>query len=204
MRILLFLLVFFIAATPAMAETKRIVALGDSLTAGYGLPEGDGFVPQLQKSLVAKGYDVRVENAGVSGDTASMGRARLADAIAGAPKPSLVIVALGANDVLRRMGADQAKDNIGAIIKELQAKNIPVLLVGIRGMFSQGPFFQTSFDKMYKQLAKEYDVPLHADFLEDIAMVSKLNQADGLHPNQMGVELMVKNILPKIEDFMKD
>lgn len=191
-------------ASPAAAETARVVALGDSLTAGYGLQQGEDFVSQLQKSLTAEGLDVKLENAGVSGDTSAGGKSRLEWAIGGEPKPRLVIVALGGNDLLRGIEPKVTYDNLDFILKTLKDKEIPALLVGMKSPTNLGPFYQKKFDRIYPDLADEYDVPLYPFFLDGVAMIPSMNQDDGIHPNIEGVRLIVKNITPEIKDALKD
>lgn len=206
MRIFSLFMVLCLSAFPASAadtQAKRIVALGDSLTAGYGLQAGQDFATQLQLALQAEKYNVKIDNAGVSGDTSAGGRSRLDWAVSGEPRPSLVIVALGGNDLLRGLDPQVTRDNLDAILKELQKRNLPVLLLGMKSPTNLGPFYQKKFDAIYPDLADEYDVPLYPFFLQDVAMNPALNQADGVHPNPQGVAVMVKNILPAVEKALK-
>lgn len=189
---------------PAHADTQRIVVLGDSLTAGYGLKAGEDFVSKLQEALIADGHDVKLDNAGVSGDTSAGGKSRLEWAVSGDPKPRLVIVALGGNDLLRGLEPKVTKDNIASILEELKKKDIPALLVGMKSPTNLGPLFQSQFDRIYPDLADEYDVPLYPFFLEGVVMKADLNQADGIHPNTDGVSVMVKGILPTVADALED
>lgn len=182
----------------------RIVALGDSLTAGYGLAKGEDFAAKLQEALVAEGLNVRVENAGVSGNTTQDGRNRLDRAIAGEPKPRLVIVALGANDMLRRTSPETTRENLRFILQRLKDEKIPAFLIGMRNPHAIGPFMTGPFAAVYKGLAKEFDVPLFPFFLKGVALDKNLNLADGMHPNQKGIAIMVENIAPEIEDALKD
>lgn len=192
-------------AMPAFAQVKpmRVVALGDSLTAGTGLPKGEDFATKLEQALIKEGLNVKVQNAGISGNTTEQGLARLESAIAGEPKPKLVIVALGANDMLRRMDAGKAKTNLAAILQKLEDKRIPAFLIGMQnpigGFFMKGPYAG-----IYKDLEDEFDVPLYPYFLEDVALKKELNQADGFHPNEKGVAVMVENIAPEIMDALED
>ncbi len=200
-----FLLAALLALSPhgAMAAQKRIVALGDSLTAGYGLGRGEDFAAKLQEALTADGIDVKIDNAGVSGDTSAGGLARLDWATAGEPKPDLVLVALGANDMLRGLDPALTKDNLSKIITGLKDRDIDVLLVGMRSPANMGPLFRGKFDRIYKELAKEHGVPLYPFFLEGVALNAALNLEDGIHPNQDGIALMVKNILPAVKKALK-
>ena len=205
MRFLAIFIALLISAPSGQAaEPARVVALGDSLTAGYGLQQGQDFVSQLQAALIADGVSVKIENAGVSGDTSAGGKARLEWATAGDPKPRLVIVALGGNDLLRGIDPATTKANIDAILKDLKARDIPALLVGMKSPTNLGPLFQGKFDKIFPDLADEYDVPLYPFFLEGVAMTRSFNQDDGIHPNVEGVALIVKNMLPAVKDALED
>ena len=191
--------------TPVLAQTAdRIVALGDSLTAGYGLPPGEDFATRLEQALTAEGLNVRVQNAGISGDTTAGGLARLDQAIGGEPKPRLVIVALGANDLLRQVPPADASRNLTKILQTLKDREIPAYLIGMRNPMVIGPFGGGPYARMYDQLAEEFDVPLFPFFLKGVAMDKTLNQPDGLHPNEKGVAIMVRNIAPEIADILKD
>ncbi len=174
----------------------RILALGDSLTAGYGLPQGDGFTDQLQAALQGQGYDAVVLNAGVSGDTTAGGLARLDWALADAP--DIVIVELGANDALRGIDPASSRANLAAILDELQARGVPALLAGMLAPRNLGADYVDAFDGMYGALAEEYDVPLYPFFLEGVAAEPDLNQPDGIHPNASGVAIIVEGILPDV------
>lgn len=206
MRFLALLLILLGFSNPASAADApmRIVALGDSLTAGYGLQSGEDFVTKLQEALIADGVHVKIDNAGVSGDTTAGGKSRLDWAISGDPKPRLVIVALGANDMLRGLDPVAAKQNLSDILSALKKKQIPALLVGMKSPTNLGPLYQGKFDKIYPALAKEYDVPLYPFFLDGVAMKADLNQDDGIHPNTKGVAVIVKNILPDVKAALKD
>ncbi len=205
MRAALFFIILTIFPVTAKAEAMmRVVALGDSLTAGYGLESGQDFGTKLQEALVADGIPVKIDNAGVSGDTTAGGLSRVDWATSGEPKPRLVIVALGANDMLRGIDPAVTKQNLAGILDKLKAKHIPVLLVGMRSPTNMGPIFQSKFDKIYRELSKEYDVPLYPFFLDGVAMKADLNLADGMHPNQQGIAVMVKKILPSVKDILKE
>lgn len=204
MRSALFFMLLCLFPLHAKAEApKRIVALGDSLTAGYGLEAGQDFATKLQEALIEDGVYVKIDNAGVSGDTSAGGLARVDWATAGEPKPDLVIVALGANDMLRTIDPSVTRKNLAGILDKLKAKDIPVLLAGMRSPTNLGPLFRGKFDKMYRDLAKEYDVPLYPFFLEGVAMNKELNLGDGIHPNQKGIAIMVENILPSVKKALK-
>lgn len=183
----------------AAENQPLILALGDSLTAGYGLPEGEGLVPQLEAALEAAGRPAQVENAGVSGDTTAGGRARLDWALGGLPRqPDLVILALGANDALRGIAPDEAKANLDAILDMLGRKGLPVLLVGMRAPTNWGPDYRTAFDAIYPALARAHDVPLDPFILEGVALEPSLVQPDGLHPNAAGVKKMAARLAPVV------
>jgi acyl-CoA thioesterase-1 len=196
---------FFVttASTQASATTTRIVALGDSLTAGYGLQSGESYTHQLEKSLLDKKYDVRIDNAGVSGDTSAGGLARLNWAIEGDPKPSLVIVALGANDMLRGIDPSITEENLRKILTHLKEQKIPAILFGMRAPFNMPSPYRAQFDPIYKKLAKEFDTPLYPFFLDGVAFKADLNLGDGIHPNKAGIAVMVDKTLPVVEKSLK-
>jgi len=192
-------------AGPSLAQTAaerplKLVALGDSLTAGYGLPASAAFPAKLQKALRDKGVTVEISNAGVSGDTTSGGLARLDWSL---PKDvDGVILELGANDALRGIDPQVARQSLEEILKRLKARNIPVLLCGMYAPPNYGEQYAAKFNAIYPELAKQYGVPLYPFFLEGIATVERLNQPDGLHPTEAGVETIVANILPTVEAFI--
>jgi acyl-CoA thioesterase-1 len=187
-------------AAMAQARTLHLVALGDSLTAGYGLPPGQGFAEALQKALRAGGHDVEVANAGVSGDTAADGLARY-DWAAPAGTDAM-IVELGANDMLRGLDPAAAKASLAAILTRARAAHIATLLAGMRAAPNLGPDYQARFDAIYPGLAREFGVALYPFFLEGVAGDPKFNQKDGLHPTKEGVERIVANILPAVEALL--
>jgi len=185
-----------VAASANAAETQRVLMLGDSLTAGYGLGPGDGLVDQLQKRADDTGLSVRFINAGVSGDTTKGGLARLDWALAeGADK---AVVALGGNDMLRGLSPADSFQNLRGILERLRQDNIEVLLAGMLAPANMGAEYQTDFDALYPALAAEFDVIYMPFFLQDVALVPRLNQPDGLHPNREGVAIMVDNMMPYI------
>ncbi|WP_192246454.1 arylesterase [Mesorhizobium silamurunense] len=185
------------AMVPARAETFNIVGFGDSLTAGFGLGPGQGFTDRLQAALKAKGHDVVVANAGVSGDTTSGGLARLDWSVPDGTR--LVILELGANDMLRGVSPDIAEKNLDAMLAKLKQRKIPVLLAGMRAAPNLGADYQKVFDAIYPRLAAKYDIPLYPFFLDSVAGHPDLQLEDGLHPNPKGVDVMVKGILPVVE-----
>jgi len=174
-----------------------IVALGDSLTAGYGLRAGDAFPVKVQQALVAKGENVRVINAGVSGDTASGGLARLDWSVA--EGTDAVIVELGANDVLRGVDPKVTRRAIETMLRRLQERHLPVLLAGMLAPPSLGAEYAGAFDAIYPDLAARYDAILYPFFLTGVAADKALNQPDGLHPTAAGVDIIVARILPDVE-----
>lgn len=189
------------AARAADAGTIRILAFGDSLVAGYGLPRGAGLPGQLQKALRAKGWPVTVINAGVSGDTTAGGLARLAWSLA--DKPDIVIVALGANDMLRGVDPADSRANLDEMLQTLKRRGLPVLLAGMYAQRNLGPEYREAFEAIYPQLAEKHDVALMPFLLEDVAMQPALNQADGIHPNAAGVDVIVGNMLPFLTPLLE-
>lgn len=188
-------------AQPAGAPSAlKIVALGDSLTAGYGLAEKDGFVPRLQAALTDKGVAAEVVNAGVSGDTSSDGLARLDWSV---PQgTAAVIVELGANDMLRGVRPQITRAALDAILQRLTARHIAVLMCGMRAAPNLGPDYGKSFEAIYPDLAAKYGVLLYPFFLDGVAGNLKLVQPDGMHPNTAGVGVIVDRILPKVEELV--
>lgn len=203
---LLFVILTISAVFPVKVQAAspvRIVALGDSLTAGYGLESGQDFATKLQEKLIGAGIEAKVDNAGVSGDTSAGGLSRVDWAVEGDPKPNLVIIALGANDMLRGLGPSGTQKNLAGILDKLKEKKIPALLVGMQSSTNLGSDFQGKFDRIYKELADKYDVPLYPFFLKGVAMKAEYNQDDGMHPNQKGVSIIVDNILPSVKKALK-
>ena len=186
-------------ATLAAPPPRTILAFGDSLTAGYQLRPGEGFAPQLEKALRAKGRDVTVINAGVSGDTTAQGRARIAWGLAGLKsKPDLVILELGANDMLRGQPPATAKVNLDAMIKDFQKRGIRVLLAGMLAQPNLGAAYAKEFNALYPALAKANKVTLYPFFMDGVAAVPGLQLADGLHPTPKGVTIIVNKMLPTV------
>jgi acyl-CoA thioesterase-1 len=189
-----------IGAGWASAAPLRLVVLGDSLSAGYGLGPGEGFTDQLQKALVAKGLDVAVVNAGVSGDTAAGGLARLDWSVD--PQAQAVIVELGANDMLRGFDPDQPRQALDAILTRLGERKLPVLLAGMRAAPNLGPDYAKRFDGLYPDLAAKHGAMLYPFFLDGVAAEQDLLLADGMHPNAAGIAVIVEKILPAVEDLV--
>jgi acyl-CoA thioesterase-1 len=201
-RFLACLALLFIGLTslPARAETLKLVVLGDSLTAGYQLPAGDGFPEKLQAALADKGQAVEVVNAGVSGDTSTGGLSRLDWSVG--PDTDAVIVELGANDALRGISPEVTRRNIEEITRRLRERGIEVLLAGMLAPRNLGPEYAEIFDPIYADVASAHDALLYPFFLEGVALDPSLNLADGMHPNSRGVEVIVENILPKVEALL--
>jgi acyl-CoA thioesterase-1 len=194
------LMVFFAicgAMSSAHAEPFTIVGFGDSLMAGFGLGPDQGFTDRLQAALDAKGHDVTVANAGVSGDTTSGGLARLDWSVPDGTQ--LVILELGANDMLRGVSPDITKKNLDEMLGRLKGRKIAVLLAGMRAAPNLGPDYQNAFDAIFPDLAKKYDVALYPFFLDGVAGQPGMQLEDGLHPNAQGVDQMVERILPTVE-----
>jgi acyl-CoA thioesterase-1 len=189
-------------ATAATASPPvQIVAFGDSLTAGYALSEARSFPAVLQKELQARGFNVAVMNAGVSGDTASDGLARVDWSV---PEgTAAVLLELGANDMLRGIDPAVTREALDRILARLQGRGIKVLLIGMRAAPNLGQPFRDRFDSIYPDLAHKYGAMLYPFFLEGIVADPKFNLADGLHPNPAGVEAIVARILPSVEAFIR-
>jgi acyl-CoA thioesterase-1 len=182
-----------VAAAPDDSGRPKIVALGDSLTAGYGLLESQAYPALLQQKLEGDGYGWEVVNAGVSGDTSAAGRARLEWALQ-QQNVRLLILELGANDGLRGLPVDQMKKNLAAIIETAQARQIAVLLVGMEAPPNYGPEYAAAFRQVYRDLARQYKVPFVPFMLDRVAGISSLNQADGIHPNIEGTQIVADTL----------
>lgn len=189
---------------PDVADVKpiKLAVLGDSLTAGYGLPASAAFPVRLQKALAGKGIVADVHNAGVSGDTTSGGLARLDWSIP--PDTEAVIVELGANDALRGVDPQVARGALNDILNKLKARNVAVLLCGMYAPPNYGADYTAKFNSIYPDLAKAHKVPLYPFFLDGVATDAKLTQPDGLHPTAAGVDVVVERILPTVEAFLRD
>jgi acyl-CoA thioesterase I len=185
-----------LAQSPAQAAPIQIVALGDSLTAGLGLPEKDGIVPRLQTALAAKGIAAVIANAGVSGDTASDGLARLDWSVPDGTQA--VILELGANDMLRGIKPEVTRDALDKILQRLTARHIAVMLCGMRAAPNLGSEYAAAFERIYPELAAKYHTLLYPFFLDGVAGDLKLVQADGMHPNAAGAGVIVERILPTV------
>ncbi|SLN12176.1 arylesterase [Oceanibacterium hippocampi] len=199
---LLAALIWVWTAAPAAAEATaddgvRLLALGDSLTAGYGLPADKAFTTQLERALKARGLAIEVIDAGVSGDTSAGGKARLDWALA--DNPGYALVELGANDALRGIDPADTRANLDAIIGSLKARGVRVLLAGMLAPPNMGRAYGEEFNAIFPALAQKHDVPLYPFFLDGVAADPALNQDDGIHPNGAGVAIIVDRLAPYIE-----
>lgn len=180
-----------------------VVAFGDSLTAGYGLQPGLGFAPQLQATLRRHGIAAEVVDAGVSGDTSEAGKARLGWTLDGLErKPDLVILELGANDMLRGLDPDLTESNLDVMLAELKRRQIPVLLAGMRGAPNLDPAYIARFEAIYPSLARKHDAALYPFFLESAAAQQGMIQQDGMHPTFEGVKQIVTSITPAVKQAL--
>jgi acyl-CoA thioesterase-1 len=198
---------FLSVVSPVMAdEPVTVLALGDSLTQGYGLPEQDGLVPQMQKWLEDQGVEARLINAGVSGDTTAGGAARVDWSLT--PEVDAMIVALGGNDLLRGIDPAVSRGNLEAILQVAQAKGVEVLLVGLKAPGNYGADYKTSFDAIYPDLSEAYGAILAPDFFAglgggDPAALQEWFQADGIHPNAKGVARIVDGLGPQVRALVE-
>jgi acyl-CoA thioesterase-1 len=183
-----------------MAAPPRILAFGDSLVAGYGLPADDAFPVRLQAKLMSDGHAVQIINGGVSGDTSAGGLARLDWALA--DKPDLVLVEFGANDALRGTDPKVTAANLDRILARIAASGAKILFVGMKAPANWGRQYQDEFDALYPALAAKYHVALYPFFLDGVATDATLNQADGLHPNPRGIAVIVDRIAPYVERLL--
>lgn len=188
---------------PALAEPTTLLAFGDSLTQGYGLAAGEGFVPQLEAWLRDHGAEVTVINGGVSGDTTAGGAARIAWSLA--PKVDAVLVALGGNDMLRGIDPGNTRANLDAILSEIESRGLPALLIGMTAPGNFGANYKAAFDAIYPALARSHHVPLYPNFLQALldvgdrqTMLRQYMQADAIHPNAAGVKRIVEAMGPSV------
>lgn len=188
--------------TPALAGPIKILALGTSVTQGYGLPPGTEFPAVLEAGLKKAGIDATVINAGVSGDTSAGGLARLDWSLA--DRPSAAIVELGSNDALRGLPPGQTEKNLSAILEKLKAARVHILLCGMKAPRNLGPDYAKEFDPIYPRLAKKYGVLLYPFMLDGVAMNPKLNQPDDMHPNPAGVKTIVARMLPYVKKLLAE
>jgi len=185
-----------VATRPAAAAPLKILALGTSLTAGYGLPPGTEMTALIAKRLGAMHTNAEVINAGVSGDTSADGLSRLDWCLA--DNPDAVILELGGNDALRGLAPAQTRENLDAILARLKARRLPVLLLGMKAPRNLGPEYVSAFDDLYPALAKKYGTLFYPFVLDGVAMQAQLNQADGIHPNPEGEKIIADRIFPDV------
>lgn len=190
-----------IAPARAQDAQLRLAVFGDSLAAGFGLPENQAFPARLEAALKERGHNVRVINAGVSGDTSAGGKARLDWTLA--DKPQIIMVELGGNDALRGLDPAQTEANLDDILARAKASGATVMLAGMLAPPNFGREYQQQFDGLYQRLADKHKVALYPFFLDGVAMDPKLNQQDGIHPSAAGVEVIVQRILPSVEAVVK-
>lgn len=190
----------FAATTSAHIKNKtqevRIFAFGDSLMAGYGIGQHAAFPAILQQELRARGYHTLIHNAGKSGDTTASGLQRLPQELNRFPQPDLAILALGANDYLRRIPTDQTTENLAAMLQYFEQRKIPVFMIGVKAYVHPNPLYRWRFQRIFSKLAKKHAVGFMPDFLEGVVQNPAMNIEDGIHPNPRGVAVMVDNALP--------
>jgi acyl-CoA thioesterase I len=196
---------FALAITPGASvatanDACRIAVLGDSLTTAYGIAVEEGFPAQLERRLREEGYDCAVLDAGMGGDTTAGGLARLDWTLA--DQPSHMIVELGANDGLRALPPEQIEQNLAAIVGRLRAKNVAVLLAGMRAPPNLGRSYGDAFARVFSRVAERNDVPLYPFFLDGVAGDPALNQGDGIHPTAAGIAVIVERILPTVTNWL--
>jgi acyl-CoA thioesterase-1 len=194
------LVVILIGSGNALAKSTTLLVLGDSLAAGYGLAANDAFPAKLEEALKAKYPGIRIMNGGVSGDTAADGLARmdwaLTDDVTG------LIVELGGNDALRGLGVGQTEAALSAILSKAKGRGVPVLVLGMKAPPNMGADYVAAFDGIFARLAAEYQALLYPFFLDGVAADPAVNQADGIHPNAKGVDIIVSKVLPKVEELI--
>lgn len=199
---MLLLLVTLAAPGPiSAAETQRIIMLGDSITAGYGLPQQDALPVRLQQALTERGLNVEIENAGVSGDTTAGGLSRLDWAVQG--EPDLVIVALGGNDGLRGIDPADTRRNMAGIVEKLSARGIPVLIAGMLAPPNMGGDYARDFNAIFPEVAEKYDATLYPFLLDGVAAEPELNQPDGIHPNAEGAKIIAERMATPVAEALE-
>lgn len=193
-------------ATPApAADGKLVVAFGDSLFAGYNLAQDQGFAPALERALTARGIKAHVFNAGVSGDTSAAGLQRLGFVLDGlGRKPDLVIVGLGANDMLRGLSPEATRSNLDGILSELKKRGIETVLAGMLASPNMGPDYARAFNPIYPDLAKKFGLKLDPFFLDGVVGHRELQLPDGMHPNDRGVKIIVDRVSPIVAEALSD
>ena len=199
-KIAIGLLLALLLCNASYGSTVRLVAIGDSLIAGYGLPVEDGFVTQLENALKARSFDVQIFNAGVSGDTTSGALARidwvLTDGYSG------VILHLGHNDAFRGIAVEQVRNNMDKLIANIKQRGLPIVMSGAMAPRNLGPDYYLEFDSIFPDLAEKYDLIFYPFFLDGVATDPSLNQGDGIHPNKAGVAFIVERIIPYVEQMI--
>ena len=199
-RMLSMIAAFAMAVTATHAATVKILALGTSLTQGLGVPPGLDLTEVLEARLKASGFDVKVINAGVSGDTSAGGLARLDWSLA--DHPQAAIIELGSNDALRGQSPAETEKNLSAILARLKAEHVAVLLTGMKAPRNLGPEYAAQFDAIYPKLAKQFGVLFYPFILDGVAANPKLNQADGIHPNPAGVKIIADRMMPYVKQLV--
>jgi acyl-CoA thioesterase-1 len=189
------------SGTAATAKTLQLVGFGDSLMAGYQLPQSESYTAQLERALKEKGHDVVIANAGVSGDTSAAGLSRVDWSVPDGTDG--VILELGANDALRGISPNETEKNLDAIITRLKDRNIPVLLAGMIAPPNMGGDYGERYNGIYKRLAEKHDIALYPFFLDGVVTQPSLQLDDGMHPNAKGVGVMVERSLPAVEEFIR-
>ena len=197
------MIVSFCGSIAISAENKTILAFGDSLIAGYGLPTEDSFTVQLENKLNSKGLPTKVINAGVSGDTSSGGFSRLEWVLSSYNNIDLVILTFGGNDALRGIDPNVTRSNMDKMIEILSSRNIPTLIGGMMAPPNLGEIYGKDFNSIYSDIAEKYSVPLYPFFLDGVAGILELNQADAIHPNKKGVDIITERLSPKIIDLLE-
>ena len=196
-RMLSMIAALLMASTTVDAATVKILALGTSLTQGLGVPPGLDLTAVLETRLKASGYDVKLINAGVSGDTSAGGLARLDWSLA--DHPQAAIIELGSNDALRGQSPSETEKNLAAILARLKSQHVSILLTGMKAPRNLGPEYAAQFDAIYPRLAREYGVLFYPFILDGVAANPKFNQADGIHPNPAGVKIIADRLLPYVK-----
>ena len=199
-RILLVIVALLLSIQMALAKSITLLALGDSLTSGLGLEANEAFPVKLEAALQSRYHGLKIINGGISGDTAADGLARLDWALT--EDVGGLIVELGANDALRGLDVSQTEMALNAIMVKAQQKNLPVLILGMKAPPNMGPDYVARFDSLYLRLAEKYQVLLYPFYLEGVAADAGLNQADGIHPNGQGVDVIVSKVMPKVEELI--
>ena len=206
LRVLVFVLVAIIVVgcseKKSQIKIEKVLLFGDSLMSGYGLPEDDHLSVVLEKSLKSDKYEIQIFNGSISGDTSSDGLDRIEDELSDTSY-DLIIIGLGANDMLRRINPDQTKQNLEDIINIITSNNIKIILAGMIASPTNGLNYKKKFDKIYPDLSKKFELELIPFLLKGVALNPSLNQADGIHPNEKGVLIIAETIKKSITNFLK-